>query len=158
MYADVSRVKRINVLYTFLKLLSLNWRSPIAEGFGLHNFITPVIFFQPERLVPNTGNSDASTLYSHVKRKFARFLDTNNDLTVDTRLDILFNHAMIKVYQSFESATSYDEMMGILDNVYIKQNSSIFNLHKLFLCHQADGQSIDQFTLTLQVSSRDREF
>ena len=55
-------------------------------------------------------------------------------------------------------ASTYQDIMQILDQAYIKLTSSVYNSHKLISYRQQPGQSVDNYMLELQRLSKSCNF
>ena len=60
-----------------------------------------------------------------------------------------------KVYCHFAEVNEYDPAIQRLQNLYVKPKNVIAARHKLHLCKQYAGESIDQFVLRLDYLSKD---
>ena len=62
------------------------------------------------------------------------------------------------VFDYIIDATTYDNAIQTLEQLYVKPKNVIFNRHKLATSKQTPGESIDQFMQTLEKLSKNCEF
>ena len=121
---------------------------------------------------PNTTNAEKE--WRHWYRTFVNFLDvvyppqqqaapaapaalTAAQLQAK-KLGTLINYISASIYDYVAEAPDYDSAITILENLYVKPRSVIFNRRQLATTKQNNGESIDQFMQNLEKLSKKCEF
>ena len=77
------------------------------------------------------------------------------DVKDASKLNLLINHIDAAVYELIAEATTYNEALAILTNIYAKTPSPIFARYTLITCKQQAGESLDTYFQKLKRLSVD---
>ena len=114
---------------------------------------------KPERLDAEPGTVNASAEYKHWYKTFTYYLSslTAAEIQYD-KLQVLTNLISYKVYCHIAVINEYDTAIQTLQNLYVEPKNVIAARHKLRLCKQQAGESIDQFVLRLDYLSKECDY
>ena len=111
---------------------------------------------KPERLDVEPGTVNASAEYKHWYKTFTYYLSALTAAEIQhDKLQVLTNLISYKVYCHIADINEYDTAIQTLQNLYVKPKNVIAARHKLRLCKQQAGESIDQFVLRLDYLSKE---
>ena len=111
---------------------------------------------KPERLDVEPGTVNTSAEYKHWYKTFTYYLSALTAAEIQhDKLQVLTNLISYKVYCHIADINEYDTAIQTLQNLYVKPKNVIAARHKLRLCKQQAGESIDQFVLRLDYLSKE---
>ena len=118
---------------------------------------------RPDRLElnPNTSVDGAhSNRYVHWKATFDNFLGTlgENAATDEQKYTILINYVSPDIYLHISSKTKYSDAITLLKSLFVKEKNENFARHCLAYRTQKDGESIEQYILTLETLAKECNF
>ena len=116
---------------------------------------------KPDKLDAEPGVADADKTWTHWKTTFDNFINSYSDrntLTDAQKLATLTNCVSANVYSYISSATTFDDALGILKDIYIKPKNEVYVRHCVATRKQQDGESIDQYMHALDVLSKECTF
>ena len=112
---------------------------------------------RPQRFDTNPNAQDAARSWLHWFATFQNFVAAIPNEEVN-KLKVLVNYVSADVYQLFCEATTYEEAIELLKNLYVKVPNEIFSRHKLATRKQQSGESLDEYLQELKSLSKDCNF
>ncbi|XP_046864362.1 uncharacterized protein LOC124458379 [Xenia sp. Carnegie-2017] len=112
---------------------------------------------RPQRFDTNPNAQDAARSWLHWFATFQNFVAAIPNEEVN-KLKVLVNYVSTDVYQLFCEATTYEEAIELLKNLYVKVPNEIFSRHKLATRKQQSGESLDEYLQELKSLSKDCNF
>ena len=113
---------------------------------------------RPERFDVEPCEAGATKKYLHWLRTFQNFVNSLSPDQQENNLNLLINFVSPSVFEIISEASSYDEAIGLLNNLYNKPKNEIFARHLLATCKQESGQTLDQFIQKLKSLAKDCNF
>ena len=113
---------------------------------------------RPERFDVEPCEAGATKKYLHWLRTFQNFVNSLSPDQQENNLNLLINFVSPSVFEIISEASSYDEAIGLLNNLYNKPKNEIFARHLLATCKQESGQTLDQFIQKLKSLAKDCDF
>ena len=116
---------------------------------------------KPERFSTEPTSESSEKQWKHWKATFVNFMGTITFEAAEAqtkKLELLINYISSAVYEYISECTTYDTAISILENLYVKPVTVIFNRNKLSTRTQQDGESIDMYLQSLQQLSKKCEF
>ena len=130
---------------------------------------------RPTRFETEPNSITAEKEWKHWYRCFANYIDiiipavaTNEDDAApgaqalaevqQKKLSTLINFISASIYDYVADAADYDSAITVLQNLYVKPRSVIFNRHQLATSKQNAGETVDQFMQNLEKLSKHCEF
>lgn len=118
---------------------------------------------RPERLEldPNTSVDGLhSHTYTHWTATFNNFLVTIQDkvTTEEQKYSVLINHVSPDIYLHISSVTKYTEAIALLKALFVKEKNENFARHCLAYRTQKDGETVEQYILSLETLAKDCSF
>ncbi|XP_046845651.1 uncharacterized protein LOC124439469 [Xenia sp. Carnegie-2017] len=112
---------------------------------------------RPQRFDTNPNAQDAARSWLHWFATFQNFVAAIPNEEVN-KLKVLVNYVSADVYQLFCEATTYEEAIELLKNLYVKVPNEIFSRQKLATRKQQSGESQDEYLQELKSLSKDCNF
>ena len=110
---------------------------------------------RPERFDVEPCEAGATKKYLHWLRTFQNFVNSLTPAQQENTLNLLINFVSPSVFEFISEASSFDEAISLLNNLYNKPKNEIFARHLLATCKQESGQTLDQFLQHLKQLSKD---
>ncbi|XP_046855910.1 uncharacterized protein LOC124449011 [Xenia sp. Carnegie-2017] len=110
-----------------------------------------------QRFDTNPNAQDIARSWLHWFATFQNFVAAIPNEEVN-KLKVLVNYVSADVYQLFCEATTYEEAIELLKNLYVKVHNEIFSRHKLATRKQQSGESLDEYLQELKSLSKDCNF
>ena len=167
----ISYVFQISGLNPHLCNLRLQQFNPLIT-----KSVTMDKHLRPSRFETEPNATNAEKEWKHWYRTFLNFVEaacpatapaTGADETAiaaaaaqlqSKKLRTLINYVSANIYDFIADAANYTSAIAILENLYVKPRSVIFNRHQLATSKQNAGESIDQFMQNLEKMSKNCEF
>ena len=110
---------------------------------------------RPRVFAADPESGDSKRQWLHWCKSFTTSLTQMQDVSDANKLSLLINHIDAAVYELIAEATTYNEALAILTNIYAKTLSPIFARYALIICKQQTGESLKTYFQKLKRSSVD---
>ena len=112
---------------------------------------------RPSRFNAEPNHASSEREWKHWHRTFSNFLTTIDSQRPD-KLNTLINYVSADIYEHIADATSYNNAITILQNMYVKPRNDIFNRHLVASRRQSEGETLDQYIQELTKLSKECNF
>ena len=110
---------------------------------------------RPRVFAADPESGDSKRQWLHWCKSSTTYLAQMQDVNDANKLNLLINHIDAAVYELIAEATTYNEALAILTNIYAKTPSPIFARYTLITCKQQAGESLDTYFQKLKRLSVD---
>ena len=115
-------------------------------------------FLKPERFESATNSPDASKEWTHWIRTFENFVSSFDDVTEESKLQLLINHVSFSVFQLISECKTYQDALVLLESLYVRPKNEVYARHVLSTKKQGIEESIDQYVQELNLLSKNCNF
>ena len=118
---------------------------------------------QPAKLnldVNLSADGGNGTRFTHWKTQMTHYIDSIKTTanTEELQYNVLINVISSEIFPHVSSCTKYKDAMTILEGLFVKTKNANYARHCLTTRKQRDGESVEQFLIALDTSSKDCAF
>ena len=118
---------------------------------------------QPAKLnldVNLSADGGNGTRFTHWKTQMTHYIDSIKTTanTEELQYKVLINVISSEIFPHVSSCTKYKDAMPILEGLFVKTKNANYARHCLTTRKQRDGESVEQFLIALDTSSKDCAF
>jgi len=101
----------------------------------------------------DANSPDGPRNWRHLKRCFQSYIQRIEGVTDADKLDILISLPHASVYAYIRDCETYGDAITCLDNAFLKPVNEVFARHRLNVCQQKVGESLEEFMQRLKTLS-----